>query len=151
MRVELDEGCSPEPSVWSMAVLLDDDRPGCGCGSGGECCGQDPTEDSALPTLSVRERQLQEYDFTGTPQWGWITRVEGPAIQYTERRERNDATGQTMVTASAVLAWDSDTDGAAPAESAVIWDSGAKRWEITSCTALPGRLEIRMERVDDAA
>lgn len=149
MRVALDDGCTPEPGEWSLPVALDDDLPDDGCGCGGTCCGEEPPTD-ALPTLTLRERVREEFDFTGTPQLSWTTRLEGPAIRYTERRERNDATGQTMVTATAVMAWNEDADGAAPKESAVAWDSDGKRWEITSCEALPERLELVMERVDDA-
>jgi hypothetical protein len=149
MRVELSDGCGPEPGAYSMAVVLDDDFPG-GCGCGGTCCGDDEPEDPSLPTLSIRERMRPTFDFTGTPQLSWRTAVQGPAIMYSERRETNDATGQTKVTATAVIGWDPEDDGPAPKESAVVWDGDGKRWELTVCNPLPGRLELVMERVDDA-
>jgi hypothetical protein len=150
VRVQLNDGCMPEPGAYSVPVLLDDDFPDDGCRCGGECCGDDQPEDNPLPTLSVRERERDTFDFTGTPQLSWRTAVEGPAITFTQRRETNDATGQTMVTASAVLGWNEEDDGPAPAESAVVWDSDGHRWELTACNPLPGRLELTMERVDDA-
>jgi hypothetical protein len=148
MRVELSDGCGPEPGAYSMAVVLDDDFP-TGCGCGGACCGGEP-EDSLLPTLTIRERVRDAFDFTGTPQLSWRTAVHGAAVTYTERRETNDATGQTKVTATAVLGWTPEDDGPAPKESAVVWDGSGKRWELTACNPLPGRLELTMERIDDA-
>lgn len=149
MRVELSDGCGPEPGAYSMAVVLDGDLPD-GCRCGGACCGDDEPEEPLLPTLTVRERVRDTFDFTGTPQLSWRTAVTGPALIYSERRERNDATGQTMVTATAALGWDPEDDGPAPRESAVVWDSAGQRWELTVCDPLPGRLQLTMERIDDA-
>lgn len=150
MRVALNGDCGPESGPFSLPVMLDDDYPD-GCGCGGECDGDgDDSPGLPLPTLTVRERVRDTLDFTGTPQLSWRTAAHGPSVSYLERRETNDATGQTKVTATAVISWSEEDDGPAPKESAVVWDDDGKRWELTSCSPLPGRLSLVMERVDDA-
>jgi hypothetical protein len=150
MRIQLADGCLPTAGEFSMAVGLDDDFPD-GCRCGGQCCDEETSEpELPVPTLTIRERVRDAFDFTGTPQWSWRTAATGPAVTYSERRETNDASGQTKVTATAVLGWSEEDDGPAPKESAVVWDSDGKRWELTSCNPFPGRLELVMERVDDA-
>ncbi|HEV2927249.1 MAG TPA: hypothetical protein VGW74_01040 [Propionibacteriaceae bacterium] len=152
MRIVLSDSCAQTAGVFSVPVALDDDFPGCGCG--GPCSdddgldGDDGELGQTLPTLTIRERLRDTFDFTGTPQLSWRTAGSGPAISYVERRETNDATGQTMVTAKAVLGWDAGV--AAPKETAVVWDDAGIRWNVTSCEALPGRLELLMDRIDDS-
>ena len=151
MRVQLNGDCGPDTGSYSLPVALDDDYSD-ECRCGGACCGDDDDESPGepLPVLTVRERKRSSVDFTGTPLLAWHTAAHGASISYVERRETNDATGQTKVTATAVLGWDEDEYGAAPKESAVVWDDAGNRWELTSCTALPGRLNLVMERIDDA-
>lgn len=152
MRIALEDdyGCSAEES-WSVPVVLDDDLPG-GCGCGGPCCcgdgdgAQEPG--TPLPTLTVRERIRDGADFTGTPQLTWQTAGSGPAITYEQRRETNDAAGQTLVTARAVLGWAEDAP--VPTETAVVWDGAGNRWQVSRVAALPGRLELDMSRVEDS-
>lgn len=158
MRIQLQDdrqgGCRPTPGPFSAVIALDGDLPGCGCG--GQCADDSSsgngTEEPGLGeptlTLTVRERLRDTYDFTGTPQLSWVTRASGLAISYIERRERNDATGQTWVTAKATLGW--DEEGPAPTETAVVWDSDGHRWDVTSVQPFPGRLELLMQRIDDA-
>lgn len=88
-------------------------------------------------------------DADGTPQWQWLDVVSGPALMFESRKELNDATGQTLVLARAVLGWSGDRD--APHETAVAIDSRGHRWQITSVVALPGRLEMQMEWLDDGS
>lgn len=151
MRIALEEDFPSCEGGWSVPVVLDDDLPG-GCGCGGACCcgdGDDAQEPGLpLPTLTVRERIRDGADFTGTPQLTWRTAGSGPAITYEQRRETNDGGGQTLVTATAVLGWVEDEP--APKETAVVWDSDGHRWQLTSVRALPGRLELAMQRVEDS-
>lgn len=157
MRIELQDdrwgGCRPVLGQFSAVIALDGDFPG-GCGCGGTCTDGDgvdpdgPGLGEPQLTLTVRERLRDTFDFTGTPQLSWVTRASGLAISYIERRERNDATGQTWVTAKATLGW--DEEGPAPTETAVVWDSDGHRWDVTSVQPFPGRLELLMQRIDDA-
>lgn len=146
MRIELSEGCGPVTGLFSLAVGLDDDFPG-GCCGGNCSCGDTPGEsEPEWPTLTVRQRERTAMDFDGVPLLDWFTVATGPAIEYVKRVETNDATGQTLVKVSAVIGWDGEHQ---PRETAVVWDSDGRRWEITSMNALPGRLEMQLERIED--
>lgn len=137
--------CAPQPSQFSIPVGLDDDAgSGCGTCSADGVGPVDPRD--VLPTLTVRARTRSYIDDDGNARFLWDDVVSGPALLFERRTEVNDATGQTAVQADAVLAFEGD----APKETAVVWDSRGHRWEILSCRALPGRLELRLEWIDDA-
>lgn len=137
--------CRPEPGEFSVPAGLDQDV-GCPCGGG---CGCDPAAptDRGLPTLTVRERTRRFYDTDGNPRYEWATVAEGEALLFETRQETNDATGQTLVSASAAIGW---AGGVAPKETAVVLDSRGHRWEVVACDPLPGRLQLRLQWIDDA-
>lgn len=152
MRVALHDDfgvsrCAPSrtDTVLGWTVALDGDWPGKTCG----CATVAPPESppaTGLPTLAIRERSRMYFGPDGEPHYEWTDVVSGPALLLEERSETNDATGQTKVTATAAVAWESGTP---PRETAVAHDSRGYRWEVVSCQALPGRLQLKLERIDD--
>jgi len=151
MRVGLSDDygrhrCAAEAGLYSVPVGLDGDWPGggsCGCAL---ATSPEPVPGGGLPTLTIRERTRQFLGPDGEPRYKWVDVVTGPALLLEERKETNDATGQTKVTATAAVAWEG---GTAPRETAVAHDSRGYRWEVVSCSALPGRLDMKLERIDD--
>jgi hypothetical protein len=136
---------------FSIPVALDQDRHdgGCSCGCGDAPVPEVPDE-PLLPTLTIRERARLLFTADGVPKFDWTdVLVDAPVLMFETRQELNDATGQTLVKARAVVGWTGE--GVVPKETAVAWDGAGKRWEITSVVGtLPGRLELQMERLDDA-
>lgn len=137
--------CAPGPSAFSLPVALDGPcgcSGGCGCASDGE---EPPPDTGDLPVLTLRKRGEMYMTEAGNPRWEWEEVLSGPAITYEQRTEVNDVNGQVKVVASATMAFDGEV---APAkETAVAWQ-GDVRWSITSLVALPGRLELKLERID---
>lgn len=150
--------CAPGRSPFSIPIGLDDDL-GCGCGCGivGDGTGNgngnggvvDPTDppDSGVPTATIRYRAKLYYDGDGTPTYEWAVLGSGSVVLLQERTELNDATGQTQVLANGEVSW-ADELGT-PTETCVAWIGGV-RYEVLSCVRLPGRLRLKLERLDDA-
>jgi hypothetical protein len=143
--------CDPQPGTFNVPVGLDEDlwRGSCGAAAdaGSEEPGVLPDPTTGLPTLTIRERSRTYYEADGAPRYDWTDLVIGPTLALEARIEVNDATGQTRVTASAVVAYSGER---VPDETAVALDSRGWRWDITSCRTLPGRLEMALERISDA-
>jgi hypothetical protein len=140
-------------SPFSVPVALDDDRPGsaCGCDDGLPGDPDSPAPPVAgMPTLTLKARARKFRDEDGTLRFDWTTVTSGPAFVYKTRVETNDATGQTMEKAEVALAWSGDEGLVPPKETAVVFDEAGARWEVTSLLPAPGRLNILMERIDEA-
>jgi hypothetical protein len=140
-------------SPYSVPVALDDDQPGSACGCGdGDPEDPDPTgpPDTGLPTLTLKARARKFRDDEGTMRFEWTTVTSGPAFVYKTRTETNDATGQTLERAEVALAWDGEDGQVPPKETAVVIDEDGARWDVTSLLPAPGRLNIVMERIDEA-
>jgi hypothetical protein len=142
----------PMKSPFAVQVAID----GTACCGGAAPCGaeEDPPvlgtpDPSGLPLLRILSRAVSYADEEGTPRYAWTPVLTGIALLTEERTELNDATGQTMVKRSAVVGWSGEPQDA-PAETAVAEDEQGNRWEITSLVALPGRIELQMQRIADA-
>jgi hypothetical protein len=147
VRVALREDRDGE-SRWSVPVALDDDAAGRG-GRCQPCAATQPVDLAGVVRVTVSQRVAAGRDDDGDQMWEWVNTADVAAtFQIMDRTESSDATGQSVVTAFATIAWPSDT--APPGETAEIVDSAGVRWPIIESQPLPDAVWLRLERVDDA-
>lgn len=101
------------------------------------------------PLVTVRERFATGYDEDGNPMWSWADVIsDQSAISFEEREEVSDVSNLTVQTATLLILY----PYSAPAirESATVLTDDGRRWDITGITRLPDRLQLKVERLDDA-
>lgn len=101
------------------------------------------------PLVTVRERFATGYDDNGNPIWNWADVITAQsAVSFEEREEVSDVSNLSVQTATLLILY----PYSAPAirESATVLTDDGRRWKITGITRLPDRLQLKVERIDDA-
>jgi len=101
------------------------------------------------PLVTVRERFAVGYDDDGNPAWNWADVISAQSsISFEEREEVSDVGNVSKTTATLLILY----PYGAPAirESATVLTDDGRRWSITGLTRFPDRLQLKVERIDDA-
>lgn len=137
MKVTLRDDPLPEGHRFSSKIRLDED----------ERATLSPlVKANAHPTVVVKQRGPVGYDVHGNPEFGWETLVEGTAVVWSDRKERDDVSGKTLVVGRLVVLY----DGEAPVdETAVVEHEWKGTFAVESVLRVGNRLEFeRLVRLD---
>lgn len=105
---------------------------------------------STNPLVTVRERFGTGYDDDGNVMWSWADVIsEKAAISFEESEEVSDA-GNTVLQKATLLVLYPYGEPAIRESASVLTNDG-RRWSITSIERMPDRLQLKVERIDDAS
>lgn len=102
-----------------------------------------------LPCVTIRRRELVEFDDDGNPCWSWTTVAENcPSIVWELRQEIDAVAGFTRLMVHAVIPYSGDVRIDEADVLHVTVGDGSHMVRLTSVAPFPTRLEIEGELVD---